>query len=81
VALRPNLFMPQEDYESRMDTLVDRAKNSPTAEGFDEVMMTGESETRTEQERSKSGIPLTADVVESIGEEATRVSLKWDDYL
>ncbi len=72
IAMRPDLFVPRTEYNRRMDTLVDRAKSCPKAEGFDEILIPGEPETRTRTKRSRSGIPLTPDVVEALRVEADK---------
>jgi LDH2 family malate/lactate/ureidoglycolate dehydrogenase len=57
LAMRPDLFMPEGDYRARMDILVDRIRNCPKAEGFDEILIPGEPETRREAEHRRTGIP------------------------
>ena len=75
MAIRPDLFLDGADYEARMDALVERAKAQPLAEGFDEILMTGEPESRTQEIREQSGIPLTADVLESLERESGAVGI------
>lgn len=70
VAIRPDLFMPMQEFRERMDTLVERVKACPRAEGFDEILMPGEPEAREHARRLTAGIPLTADIVAALGEEA-----------
>jgi LDH2 family malate/lactate/ureidoglycolate dehydrogenase len=57
LAMKPDLFISRDEYESRMDSLVDRVRSCPTAEGFDEVMVPGEPEARKEALRLREGIP------------------------
>jgi LDH2 family malate/lactate/ureidoglycolate dehydrogenase len=75
MAIRPDLFLAREDYEARMDSLVERAKGQALAEGFDQILMTGEPELRTHETRELNGIPLTADVVDDLEREAQAVGL------
>ncbi len=75
MAIKPDLFMPLQAYQDRMDTLIARAKSSQKAEGFDEILIPGEPEARLAAEREKSGIPLTPDVIKSLRKEATAVGL------
>jgi L-2-hydroxycarboxylate dehydrogenase (NAD+) len=75
MAIRPDLFVAREDYEARMDCLVERSKGQPLAEGFDEILMTGEPEFRTQETREHRGIPLTADVIESLERESGSVGI------
>jgi len=70
LAIKPDLFMPRSEFEGRMDVLVERAKACPRAAGFDEILMPGEPESRAKQERLRTGIPLTVDIVAALQEEA-----------
>src|SRR5262249_6094319 len=72
LAMKPDLFVPQEDYRNRMDTLIERVHASPTAPGFDEVLMPGEPERRHEEERRRRGIPYGANEVAPLQEEAAK---------
>ncbi len=69
-AIRPDLFVPRDEFSARMDTLVERAKDCPRADGFDEILIPGEPEERTKQARSRDGIPLTPDVIAALTKEA-----------
>lgn len=75
MAIRPDLFMPMDAFRARMDTLVERVKACPRAEGFDEIMMPGEPEFRARAERLETGIPVTADVVETLNQEAATAGI------
>ncbi len=70
LAMRPDLFLGREAWRERMDAMVERLKTTPRAEGVDEVMLPGEIEARTEAERRRSGVPITADVWADLGREA-----------
>lgn len=72
----PDLFLPSvEDFKARMDHLVETLKAQPRAEGVEEVMIPGEPESKAEEERSGSGVPLQADVVESLKAEGEALGL------
>ena len=73
MAMRPNLFMPQAEYEARLDALVERAKATPLAAGFDEILMPGERETRLAVERMAKGVPIPASDLEMLRGEAEGV--------
>jgi len=60
MALKPGIFVTEQGFRDRMDTLVGRIKTNPLADGFDEILMPGEIETRLEAERRKTGIPFAA---------------------
>lgn len=57
LAIKPDLFLPQSEYRSRMDTLSDTVRGAPRAEGFSEILMPGEPEARNEAKRLRDGIP------------------------
>ena len=57
LAMKPDLFVPEDDYRARMDTLIERVKAAPLAEGFDEVLVPGEPEDRHEAERRAPAFP------------------------
>lgn len=75
LALKADLFMPRTAFEKRMETLRERVKAQPRAEGFDEILMPGEPESRNEGQRREQGIPLTPDVEASLRMEGERVGV------
>jgi len=72
VAMKPDLFLPRQEFEQRAETFVDRVKKLPRAAGVDEIMMPGEPEERSEQTRRRTGIPLTDKVSSDLRAEAKR---------
>ena len=75
LAMKPDLFVPQEDYRNRMDTLIERVHAAPTAPGFEEVLMPGEPERRHQEERRRRGIPYSANEVAPLQEEAAKAGI------
>jgi L-2-hydroxycarboxylate dehydrogenase (NAD+) len=73
MALKPDLFMPRDAYEARMDELVERARACPRAAGFDEILMPGEPEGRTAARRRQEGIPVPDADLAMLREEAAAV--------
>jgi LDH2 family malate/lactate/ureidoglycolate dehydrogenase len=73
IAMRPELFIRQEAYEARMDDLVARAKASPLAEGFDEILMPGEGEQRRAGRGRGEGLEFSAADIAMLREEAASV--------
>jgi LDH2 family malate/lactate/ureidoglycolate dehydrogenase len=73
LAMRPDLFVPMAEYRARMDTLVERIRACPKAEGFSEILLPGEIEAREEEKRRKNGIPYGAAEIEALQQEAARV--------
>jgi LDH2 family malate/lactate/ureidoglycolate dehydrogenase len=51
-------FMPVEEFTSRMEELVRLIKSTASAPGYDEVLVAGDPEWRTEAERRRNGIPI-----------------------
>jgi LDH2 family malate/lactate/ureidoglycolate dehydrogenase len=58
IAIDVARFMPVGEFTARVEHLVHLMKSTPTAPGFDEVMVAGDPEWRTEAERLRTGIPL-----------------------
>jgi LDH2 family malate/lactate/ureidoglycolate dehydrogenase len=75
LAMKPDLFMPLDEYRARMDTLIDRVRSTPRAEGFDEILVAGEPEARQEARRSIAGIPYPAKDLEPLLEDARKAGV------
>lgn len=65
-AIRIDLFMPEAEFRSRMDEIIDQMHACPLAPGSDRVMVAGEPEIEFEKDRRANGIPLSAPVVEEL---------------
>ncbi|MBM3526590.1 MAG: Ldh family oxidoreductase [Alphaproteobacteria bacterium] len=76
LAMKPNLFVTEEQYRARIDTLIERMKASPLAEGVSEVLVPGEPEDRVEAERRRKGIPYASAEVSSLLDEAGRAGVQ-----
>jgi LDH2 family malate/lactate/ureidoglycolate dehydrogenase len=75
MAMKPDLFVPKNEYFKRMDRLVQRVHAQPAAEGFDEVIMPGETERRLEASRRRTGLPYHAKEVAALQKEAAKAGL------
>ena len=75
LAMRPDLFVSKKEYRLRMDTLVERVRACPKAEGFDEILLPGELEAREEEKRRRSGIPYSAAEIDPLQNEAARAGV------
>jgi LDH2 family malate/lactate/ureidoglycolate dehydrogenase len=75
MAIRPDLFVPLEEFRSRMDILVQRVHDSPKAAGFSEILVAGEPESRMETQRRKDGIPYSANELAPLQEEAAKAGI------
>ncbi len=75
LAMKPDLFVSGDEYRERMDTLVQRVRECPTADGFTEILLPGEPEARQEAARRKSGIPYSATEIAALQEEAAKAGV------
>jgi LDH2 family malate/lactate/ureidoglycolate dehydrogenase len=76
LAMRPDLFMTEGQFRARMDTLIERCRAVPKAEGFDEILIPGEPEARLEAKHRKSGIPYSPADIAPLNEEAARAGVQ-----
>jgi LDH2 family malate/lactate/ureidoglycolate dehydrogenase len=51
-------FLPLDEFTARMEKLVGLIKDTPVASGYNEIMVAGDPEWRTEAERRANGIPV-----------------------
>ncbi len=75
MAIRPDLFLPMAEFKRRMDTMIERLKESEPAEGVDEVLMPGEPEARCEVRRRDMGIPMTQEVITPLEAQAATLGV------
>ena len=68
-------YMPVEEFTARMEHLVALVKSAPPAPGYDEVLVAGDPEWRTEAERLRNGIPISEGNWETLVKTAARVNV------
>jgi LDH2 family malate/lactate/ureidoglycolate dehydrogenase len=68
-------FMPVEEFTARVEKLVGIMKAVPTAPDYDEVLVAGDPEWRSEAERLKNGIPIADGNWEQLVKAAGRVGV------
>jgi LDH2 family malate/lactate/ureidoglycolate dehydrogenase len=68
-------FMPVEEFTARVTRLVELVKSTAPAPGYDEVMVAGDPEWRTEAERREKGIPIADGNWETLCKAAARVNV------
>lgn len=66
IVINIDAFLPLEKFLDEIETLIDYMKATPPAPGFSEVLVPGEFEARTAQERSKNGIMVDAETWQQI---------------
>ncbi|HEV7322927.1 MAG TPA: Ldh family oxidoreductase [Ensifer sp.] len=76
-AIKPDLFISLENFDARMDAFYERIKTLPKAAGVEEIMMPGEPEQRREDERLKTGLPITDNVVADLTREGERIGVRF----
>ncbi|MCS7026228.1 MAG: Ldh family oxidoreductase [Bryobacteraceae bacterium] len=67
-------YLPIEEFQARMDRLIELVKNTPPAPGYHEVLVAGEPEWRNKEERLRNGIPLSKGVWEELIKTASKVN-------
>ena len=67
-AINIESFTPIELFKKRVDAQIRSIKNSPTAPDFNEILMPGEPEFRTMEERAKNGIEVADYTLEALRE-------------
>ena len=75
IAIDVARFMPVEEFTARMEKLVGIMKSTPTAPGYDEVIVAGEPEWRIEAERLAKGIPIAEGNWSELCKAAARVGV------
>ena len=75
LAIDPSPLMPLAEFKAQVEAFVRYLKETPPAEGFDEVFYPGEIEYRTQQRLQREGIPIEDDTWEKISRLAERFGL------
>jgi len=77
LALKVESFLPLAEFERHLEALRTHVKDTPTQPGFDEILVPGEPEARTEARRRAEGIPLDDETWRQVLEAARSVGCKW----
>ncbi|MGA2269555.1 MAG: Ldh family oxidoreductase [Bryobacteraceae bacterium] len=75
IAIEVARFMPLEEFTARVEELVNLIKTTAPAPGYDEVLVAGDPEWRTEAERRQNGIPIAEGNWEGLCNTAARVKV------
>jgi LDH2 family malate/lactate/ureidoglycolate dehydrogenase len=68
-------FMPLDEFERRMQSLVGVVKSSRPAKGFEEVLVAGEPEWRMEEQRRRDGISLSDGAWQNLAQAAEKLGI------
>ena len=72
IAIDVRRFLPLEEFYARLESWIAEVKSARPAKGYDEVLVAGEPEWRTEERRRREGIPIMAGHWEPLVRLATR---------
>lgn len=72
-------FMPLTEFKARLERFVADLKSAAPAEGYEEVLVAGEPEWRTEQERRRNGIPMPDEVWQALSKLGSRLGVREPD--
>ncbi len=78
-ALRVDLFRPLGEFKAAMDECLQTMRTSAPVKGQDRVLVAGDPELETAEERGRQGIPLAPKVVESLRRVAVQTEVPWLD--
>jgi LDH2 family malate/lactate/ureidoglycolate dehydrogenase len=60
MVLKPDAFCDPVELRQQTEELCEAVKNSPLRDGYDEILIPGEPEYRSERQRAREGIPIAA---------------------
>src|SRR5205814_8784364 len=81
VAIDPGIFRDRAAFEQGVDETLAKVKAVPPAPGFDEVLVPGEPESRTREQRQREGIYVEDATVEAIRQTGAALGLGADALL
>jgi LDH2 family malate/lactate/ureidoglycolate dehydrogenase len=76
-ALRVDAFMPFDQFEQRMEAMIELMHSCPRAPGVDRILVPGELEHEMEQRRRAEGIPLNAKLLAELEALGAELGVKW----
>ncbi len=81
LALRPSLFVPDDEFRERMDALMAEIRALAPAPGFEQVLAPGDLELRNETENRSLGVPTPPGVLRDFRELAERYAVPFPEEL
>jgi L-2-hydroxycarboxylate dehydrogenase (NAD+) len=76
-AMRVDAFRPASDFKSHMDNWITRFRSAKTVDGQQRVIIPGDPERETAEERIKKGIPLNGKVIEDLQQLGEKLKIKF----
>ena len=80
-AVRIDGFRPADEFKAAMDEMLDTFRNAPTVGGAERVLIAGQREFETRDERMAHGIPLHASIVTLLNRLAEEVGVPMPEPL
>ena len=74
-AYNPEVFMPRDEFESRLKQLIEEVKSAPPIDPNKPVMLPGELEHKRMKDRQKNGIPVAQETVKGLKELANELGV------
>lgn len=78
-AINPEAFMLMEEFNQRLEKMIQQIKSSGRSPNVDEIFVPGEIEFNTLKKRREDGIPLPPEVIEEVSQMASEAGLSWPD--
>jgi len=76
-AMRIDAFRPASEFKMHMDSWITRFRSAKTVDGEDRIIIPGDPERETSEQRLLAGIPLNRKVVEDLEELGARFEIKF----
>ena len=71
-------FLPIEEFYQESEIFIKHVKSSPVAEGFDEILLPGEIESKVKRERTQEGIFVEDETWDQILEWGLKLGVELD---
>lgn len=75
LAVSPSAFMKQDEFDNRLEALVDEIKSAPAIDAKRPVVLPGEIEFQRMSERERDGIPVSKETVEGLRKLAAEIGV------
>jgi LDH2 family malate/lactate/ureidoglycolate dehydrogenase len=66
MAINPDVFLPGEEFEARVDQMIDQVKAGQRREDVEEILLPGELEMRARAENLQKGVPLSPSTLRTL---------------
>jgi LDH2 family malate/lactate/ureidoglycolate dehydrogenase len=77
MAIDPTVLMPRDEFEQRVDRLIDHVHAARPASGFDSVRVPGEGSHAIAERRQRDGIPVAPDLASQLRKIGAELGIAW----